>query len=66
MALKQGATRPNADREPALDLRVMVFHVRPEEERLVRRAIGRFGGLRRRRGAALAAALRALERSSRS
>ena len=43
-----------------LDLRAMVFHVRPCEETPVRRALQRFGGPMRRRGAALAAALRAL------
>ena len=45
---------------PELDLRAMVFHVRPHEEQIVRRALRRFGGPRRRRGASLAAAMRAL------
>ena len=48
-------------RSEELDLRAMVFHVRPHEELEVRRALKRFGGPRRRRGAALAAALRALK-----
>lgn len=56
----------SASQEPDLDLRVMVFHVLPEEEKLVRRAIARFGGPRRRRGACLAAALRAMERTART
>ena len=43
-----------------LDLRAMVFHVRPEEARLLERALRKFGGPRRRRGAALAAAIRRL------
>jgi hypothetical protein len=47
---------------PELDLRAMVFHVRPHEEQVVRRALKRFGGPKRRRGASLAAALRALEK----
>jgi hypothetical protein len=48
-----------------LDLRAMVFHVRPHEELEVRRALKRFGGPKRRRGAALAAALRALNNQMR-
>jgi hypothetical protein len=48
-------------RQEDLDLRAMVFHVRPHEELEVRRALKRFGGPRRRRGAALAAAIRALK-----
>ncbi len=48
-----------------LDLRPMVFHVLPREELVVRRALRRFGGPRRRRGAALAAAIRALNTQTR-
>lgn len=53
--------RARPRQEDELDLRAMVFHVRPHEELEVRRALKRFGGPRRRRGAALAAALRALK-----
>ena len=44
---------------PDLDLRPMVFHVRPDEAAILERALRRFGGPRKRRGAALAAAVRA-------
>jgi len=43
----------------SLDLRPMVFHVKPAEAAMLERALKRFGGPRRRRGAALAAAVRA-------
>ena len=48
---------------PELDLRPMVFHVRPPEARLLERALRRYGSPRRRRGAALAAAIRDLNRN---
>jgi hypothetical protein len=48
-----------------LNLRPMVFHVLPQEELVVRRALRRFGGPRRRRGAALAAAIRTLNTQTR-
>jgi hypothetical protein len=42
-----------------LKFEVLVFHVTSEEAAVVERALRRFGGPRRRRGAALARAVRA-------
>ena len=43
----------------SLDLRPLVFHVKQSEAAMLERALKRFGGPRRRRGAALAAEVRA-------
>jgi hypothetical protein len=60
MSASHAGGTPATQEAQELDLRAMVFHVRPHEELEVRRTLKRFGGPRRRRGAALAAALRAL------
>jgi len=46
----------------SLAFQVLVFHVKPSEAAAVERALRRFGGPRRRRGAALASAVRAAVR----
>ena len=46
----------------SFSFRVIVFHLTPAEAALVERALRRFGGPRRRRGAALASAVRAAVR----
>jgi len=48
----------------AEEFQVLVFHVTPAEAAVVERALRRFGGPRRRRGATLAAAVRAAVRAA--
>lgn len=57
--------RPLAS-DKSLDLQPLVFHVKASEALVVERALRRFGSPRRRRGAALTAAIRAANAAQRN
>jgi len=57
--MDKSSTGRSGESRESLAFQVMVFHVKPSEAAVVERALRRFGGPRRRRGAALASAVRA-------